>query len=133
MSYGYPTVRNFYIDQTEPYLWVEAISSRNISKVLELYLPTAVLVPTLNADLLKGREQLSQYFHRLLVKDGFRAELQGVVPQRAGKVAAFSGAYTFRWTENGGPKVLPARYTFVVVPTRLGARILTHHSSEVPQ
>ena len=116
-----------------PHLWVEAISSRNIAKVLELYLPTAVLVPTLNADLLKGKDQLTRYFHRLLVKDNFRADLQGVVPQRAGKIASFSGAYTFRWTENGRAKVLPARYTFVVVPTRVGARILTHHSSEVPQ
>jgi hypothetical protein len=100
--------------------------------VLELYLPNAVLVPTLNKNVLQGKKQLGQYFTRLLAKDGLCGEVNSVVAQRIGRSGVFSGIYTFRWSEAGAPKALQARYTYVVVPTRAGARVLTHHSSQVP-
>ena len=117
-----------------PYIWMEALCSRSVPKILDLYLPNAVLVATFNKAPLQGKKQLAAYFSNLMKKDGLCGRIDGIVPQRVGKTGAvYSGLYTFQFSENGRPKAVQARFTYVVVPTRLGARVLTHHSSEVPR
>lgn len=112
---------------------METLCKRSVPEMLNLYLPNAVLVPTYNKDVLQGKKQLGDYFKRFLGKDGLCGKIDNVVGQRAGRAGIFSGRYTFFFRENGIPRTVHARYTYVVIPTRSGAKILTHHSSEVPK
>ena len=116
-----------------PHIWMEQLGKRSVEGMVDLYLPTAVLVPTYNRDVLRGKKQLAAYFKRFLAKDSLTGTVNNVVGQRVGKAGVFSGIYTFYFRDGAMPQQVRARYTFVVVPTRLGARILTHHSSEVPK
>ena len=115
-----------------PHLWMETLCTGSVPKMLELYLPNAVLVATYNKDVLQGKPRLAAYFRTFMQKKGLCGQIDGIVPQRLGRSGIFSGLYTFRWRERGNPKTVQARFTYVVVPTRAGPRILTHHSSEVP-
>ena len=113
--------------------WLEAVRSRSVGRVLNLYTDEAVLVPTLGPTVLQGKAQLAPYFHRFLAKQNLRGRLDCVVTQRLGpKDQILSGLYTFAWTERGKPHHLRARFTYVIVETPKGWRILTHHSSAVP-
>lgn len=116
-----------------PHIWMERLSKRSVDGMLDLYLPNAVLVPTYNRDVLQGKDSLRAYFQRFLAKDGLTGTVNNIVGQRVGKAGIFSGIYTFFFRDGAIPQQVRARYTFVVVPTRSGARILTHHSSEVPK
>lgn len=109
-----------------PQLWMDRLCSRSLPAVLSLYAPSAVLIPTFGARVLRGRAELATYFKEFV---GSRPNLCGsidsIIKQRLpGAVTIWSGDYTFRWS--GG--VSKARYTFV----HSDFGIVTHHSSARP-
>jgi hypothetical protein len=99
-----------------------------MERVLGLYAPDAVLVPTYSEEILRGHEELAGYFDEFLYKEDFCGRITEVFHQ--GPVV--SGTYVFQWTEGGRPMQVEARFTFVFINTPSGQKILTHHSSEVP-
>jgi len=119
-------------------IWMEAVCSRSVKRVVDLYTENAVLVPTLNPGVLQGKRQLAAYFEKFLSKQDLCGRIDCVVTQSLGRADAprqgqiYSGLYTFAWIELGSPKEIQARFTYVVVPTRRGWKILNHHSSAVP-
>ena len=115
-----------------PYVWMQRVCSGSIPYVLSLYTEQAVLVPTYSRAILQGHRQLGAYFHDFMGKEGLCGTIDGLITQSIGEAQVYSGFYTFHWTEQGVPKKVGARFTYVVVPTANGPRILTHHSSEVP-
>ena len=118
------------------------VCTRSVDSVLGLYRPNAVLVATYNRDILQGHAQLASYFQRFLGKDDLCGQIDGVIEQDLGKVKVLSGIYTFRFREGGHPKAVKARFTFVLTPENIRSgriwtgserwRIVTHHSSEMP-
>ena len=125
-----------------PALWMHMVCSQSVKSVLSLYRPDAVLVATYNRDILQGHTQLRAYFRRFLGKDNLCGEINGMVEQDLGDVKVLSGIYTFRFSERGQPKAVQARFTFVLTPENVRSgrvwtdsqrwRIVTHHSSEMP-
>jgi hypothetical protein len=112
-----------------PQIWMRTLCSGSVRAMLELYVPNAVLVPTYSEEILQGHAELAGYFEEFLDKENFCGRIDEVIEQ--GPVA--SGTYTFRWTERGRPQQVQARFTYVFVNTPAGRKILTHHSSEVPE
>ena len=127
---------------TFPELWMRMVCSGSVDGVLSLYRHDAVLVPTYDRNILQGHPQLRRYFEYFLQKEGLCGQIDGLVTQEEGGLKTISGVYTFRWSEDGVPKGVRARFTYVLVPegVRTGHiwasdkrwRILTHHSSEMP-
>ena len=86
--------------------------------------------------------ELAEYFKMFLGKEGLCGRIDGLVEQDLGSVKSVSGIYTFGWTERGRPKSVAARFTFVLTPESIHTgrvwvadkrwRIVTHHSSEMP-
>jgi hypothetical protein len=111
-----------------PQIWMQTLCSGSVPAMLELYVPNAVLVPTYSEEILQGHDELADYFDEFMDKENFCGRIDEVI--RQGSVV--SGVYTFRWTENGRRQQVEARFTYVFVNTPEGPRILTHHSSEVP-
>lgn len=97
--------------------------------MLELYAPNAVLVPTYSEEILQGHAELAGYFAEFMDKEDFCGRIDEVIEQ--GPVV--SGTYTFRWLEDGVPEQVEARFTYVFANTPQGRKIVTHHSSEVPE
>jgi len=115
-----------------PTVWMDTICTGNPAQVLRLYMPNAVLVPTYDPKVLRGHPELLAYFNRFMAKEGLCGKIQSTFVQDVGRAKVLSGLYKFQFIEDGIPKSVNARYTFVIVPTRAGWRIAEHHSSEVP-
>jgi hypothetical protein len=128
--------------QNFPELWMHTICQGSVEGVLGLYRPNAVLVPTYSDRVLSGHRELAKYFKMFLGKEGLCGRIDGLVEQDLGSVKSVSGIYTFGWTERGRPKSVAARFTFVLTPESIHTgrvwvadkrwRIVTHHSSEMP-
>jgi hypothetical protein len=101
--------------------WAAAFNSGDPRKVLALYRKDGVLIPTLEAKILIGRDGMLPYFVDLLVTKGAKVVVNDYLSR--GKVE--SGFYTFYLADG---TQLGARFTFVPQ----GGKIQTHHSSAIP-
>ena len=110
---------------------METIAEGNPRDVLALYAPTAVLVPTYSDRVLRGHKELLGYFNRFLgQRPGMTGTIDTITRQQPGYgLDIYSGTYTFYVP---GEAPVPARYSFVVGPSRHGPTILNHHSSAMP-
>jgi len=101
--------------------WADAIEARDPHLITSLYTADALLLATLEAQPLVGRQAIYPYFVNLARKGGLH------VIWEAGWVVnkvTYAGLYTFKW--DGGS--VAARYTFVLS----GDEIVHHHSSQMP-
>jgi uncharacterized protein (TIGR02246 family) len=118
-----------------PARWMARVCEGDVSAILALYEPDAVLVPTYGRAVLRGRVELGGYFRTFTAdRPGLCGRIDTATVQGgAGRTRVVSGTYTFAWDGPDGPESAAARYTFVLVPSRKnGWRILTHHSSAKP-
>jgi hypothetical protein len=90
-------------------------------------------LPGAGLGVLIGRVHLVGYFDRFMGNQDLCGTIDTVITQDLGAVTVYSGTYTFNWIEYGRPNSGRARYTYVVVMTPEGPKIVTHHSSELPQ
>jgi hypothetical protein len=102
--------------------WQHALRSGNPKAVTSIYAPNALLLPTLDARVLKGRRAILPYFVKLSKKPGLHVQWHGK-PTRVGPNAV-AGLYRFVWDDGS----LNARYTFIVKD----GKIIHHHSSAMP-
>ncbi len=112
-------------------LWAEAVSSRDVERVVALYAPDAVLVPTLSNTLRLNPLGIAEYFTEFLLGGPQPRILQSFV-QEMGDVAVFSGVYRFTMTALPDRPEIDARFTFVYQRQQPGWTIVTHHSSVMP-
>jgi uncharacterized protein (TIGR02246 family) len=123
--------------RTFPKAWGAAVSSGNPDSALELYAPSAVLVPTYGASILLGRKEIAKYMGQFMSRPNLRVSITQLFPCRTGPTPVVSGFYSFVWGSGGAGERAAARFTFVLAPARtpdgrVGWKIITHHSSVVP-
>ena len=114
--------------------WNAAAQSRDPDRVVALYAPDAVLLPTVSNQIRRNHTEMRAYFVDFLAL-GPAAVLEDYNLRELGSVAINSGVYTFTFASPppGAFRVVTARYTFVY--ERRGGRwpIIEHHSSRMPE
>lgn len=110
-------------------LWAAAMNSTYVSKVMELYAPNAVLIPSMSSQLKKTAEQIKEYFGTFLTKSDFKIEIIEASKQELEDIIVESGIYIFSWMVKEKPHRVSARFTLVIQ----NEKIIQHHSSVSPQ
>ncbi len=108
--------------------WLVAVNDHDLEQVCSLYLPDAILLPTLSQTIRDTPGSIRDYFVQFLAKPGLRASLEHCYVQEYSEIKIDSGVYLFTWQENGHTKAAKARFTFVIKDNK----IAEHHSSLVP-
>ena len=116
--------------------WISNINEENLSAVVEMYAPSAILLPTLSDQIYVGREQIQQYFIKFLGKDDLNGHFTKMYIQIADDTAIASGMGVFTYlnsSQKNRRKIdVDFRYSFVVQKGQSGWHILNHHNSLVP-
>ena len=120
--------------------WVNAIKSGDPKQVTALYLDNGILLGTFSNKERTGHELILEYFENLL-KSPVEVEIVSNHPvfeqiedddeddEKGVSCAANSGLYNFV-TEG---KTINARFSFVFMETNDGWKIISHHSSVMPE
>lgn len=93
-----------------------AFDESNVERLLDLFDDDAVFIGTSAAAATRDRQSIRSYFEDFFSGyaptglDFVSLEIQ----QLAGNVAVVSGASAYRWTQDGRPVSLPARFTLVL-------------------
>lgn len=115
--------------------WTEVISSGRVDKVLALYAPDAILVPTLSDEIGEREDERRRYFETFLSNESLSCEIlvqKRRVSQKLGTVV-IGGLYTFRFRRKGGDNVVPARFLFTFEEIDGRWLITGHHSSRLSE
>lgn len=117
-----------------PRIWLDAVCSRNLGRLVELHLPTAtVLVPYLPQPL-QGRQALRTGLAPLVEREALAGSLEAGIDHRLGRRGVlYAGRLTLGWRARGVPTREAYHYSFLVVPTRHGARALHVHLAPRPK
>ncbi|MDF3054392.1 MAG: putative secreted protein [Gammaproteobacteria bacterium] len=116
--------------------WVEAVTTAKgkPEKVLALYAPDAVLLPTLKEGPFKTREELQKYFVGFTSLKKLSAKTNKISVKVSGNIGMASGIYTFSYIDSkGNPVSTKARFTFVYEKIDGKWLIIKHHSSASPE
>ena len=108
--------------------WVSAIKGGDANQVVNLYRDSAILLGTFSNKERIGRGLILEYFENLL-KSPVEVEIVSEHPNVFESVAINSGLYNFV-TEG---KTINARFSFVYMETNDGWKIVSHHSSVMPE
>jgi uncharacterized protein (TIGR02246 family) len=111
-------------------LWNDAVKTANPDKVVDLYAPDAILLPTVENGPLIGRAAIRGYFvHFLASKPSGKIDERTI---RIGCNAALdAGLYTFTYDNGNTPT--PARFTYIYEYEGGRWLIAHHHSSKRPK
>jgi uncharacterized protein (TIGR02246 family) len=113
------------------YRWAATVATRDVDKVLELYAPDAILVPTLSNQVRDCDDSRRNYFENFLANDGLVCDIQVFkkrVSRKLGTVVV-GGLYTFVYRENHEQRTVPARFLFTFEQIDGQWMITGHHSS----
>ncbi|WP_299293626.1 nuclear transport factor 2 family protein [Nitrosopumilus sp.] len=109
--------------------WVEKIRTNDPNQVAELYHPEDGLLLGTFSDIERpGHDLILKYFENLL-KSQVDVEIVTQHKHETDSLVANSGLYNF--IVDG--KTVKARYTFVFIKTGDAWKILSHHSSVLPE
>lgn len=110
--------------------WAEAISTKDPRKMIELYAPDALLIPTFD-QILKGRKKIYPYFVEFLDKKDMKCTIIKNEHLTLGdEFMTCSGYYKFEFIDEAGiDEMVLARYTYIF---NKDGKIIVHHSSEQP-
>ena len=108
-------------------VWVERIRDNNANLVTELYHDDGLLLGTFSDIERHGKELIFNYFENLL-KEKIDVEIITHHEHKIDSLVVSSGLYNFK--VDG--KIIKARFSFVFVKTKGSWKILSHHSSELP-
>jgi uncharacterized protein (TIGR02246 family) len=113
--------------------WIDAMSSKDIEKVVALYHPEAVLWGTRSPTLRDTPATVRDYFNILrTVPPSYKAVIGEQRIRLYGDIAINTGTYTFSEVRDGKEVVRPARFSFVYRNSGGRWLIVDHHSSAVP-
>ena len=108
--------------------WVENIRSNDANKVADLYHKKGLLLGTFSNIERSGQNLILDYFNDLL-KSQVDVEIVTKHEYKSETIATASGLYNF--ILNG--QKIEARFSFVFLKTKERWKILSHHSSVLPQ
>ena len=104
------------------------------SPVTSLYAEDGVLWGTISDKLRTDPEAITDYFINAYEKlPNLTVEFKDPHVRVYGDTAVNSGYYTFTYEKDGEKKVLPARYTFVLIKRDGNWLLIDHHSSGMPK
>ena len=109
--------------------WNSALQSRDPNRVVALYAPDAILLPTVSNQVRHNHQEIKSYFVDFIAK-GPSGKIDQSNIRLFDHLAINSGVYTFSFDDQ---TEVQARYTFVY--RRQGDRwmIIEHHSSKMPE
>ena len=108
--------------------WVEKIKTNDPNQVAELYHDDGLLLGTFSDKERPGHELILEYFENLL-KSQVDVEIVTQHKHETDSLAVNSGLYNF--IVDG--KTVNARFSFVFIKTGDDWKILSHHSSVIPE
>ena len=112
--------------------WENSLNEGDLEGILSLYASDAVLWGTFSETIRDDRGLIRGYFEALLQRKNVGVTFGATVHRVYRDVHLFSGTYEFSY-EDGGPVILPSRFTFVICKVEDGSyRIVEHHSSLMP-
>ncbi|MCB9047296.1 MAG: DUF4440 domain-containing protein [Chitinophagales bacterium] len=109
--------------------WAAAMNTHDVTHVIGLYSPHAILIPSMSSQMKKTAGQIKEYFAEFLAKPEFKVEIIDATTQMLEDITVESGIYIFSWTVKRKPHRVSARYTLVIQ----NDKIIQHHSSVAPQ
>ena len=111
--------------------WTEAVASGRVEKVLGLYAPDAILVPTLSNEIIVAEAGRRSYFEFFLSDGGPTCTVNcdtTRIDDKLGTVA-IGGIYTFCFPRPTGEETVPARFLFTFEELEGRWLITGQHSS----
>lgn len=115
-------------------LWADTIGRADPDAMVRLYEEDAVLHGTRSPVIRRGHAAIREYFAEAARVTGLRMKFQEPMQIRVfGDIAVNTGNYAVTLIENGTPRTIPLRYSFVY--RRIGSewKIVDHHSSVIPE
>ena len=109
--------------------WNAALKSRDPNRVVALYAPDAILLPTVSNQVRHNHQEIESYFVDFIVK-GPSGKIDQSNIRLFDHLAINSGVYTFSFDDQ---TEVQARYTFVYRRQDDGWVIIEHHSSKMPE
>ena len=109
--------------------WNDTLATGDATKVSQLYVSDAVLLPTISNQVRLTDQERIDYFKDFL-KKGPRGKIDSRTIRTGCNKAIDAGVYTFTFKDN---TQVTARYTFTYVWDGQGWKISTHHSSAMPE
>ena len=110
--------------------WGKSVARKDKAAVLNHYVDTGTLWPTLSNELRQGHDRIGDYFDHFLPKiDGDVEWNQCLFQSISDTHCVWSGIYTFSLTSG----VTRARFTYTLVKQDGEWKILHHHSSLMPE
>lgn len=111
--------------------WTEAVAAGQIDAILPLYVPDAILVPTLSNEIVVTEDGRRKYFEFFLSDGGPDCAVERIVSRTDRKLgtATLAGIYSFRFQRPLGEEIVPARFLFTFEEINARWLITGHHSS----
>ena len=109
------------------YTWVKRIKSNNAIDVASLYHQDGLLLGTFTNYERKGKEQILDYFNALF-NSKIDVEIKTKHIYETKSLSTVSGLYNFRVDD----KIIEARFSFVFLKVSHKWKIISHHSSLIP-
>lgn len=115
--------------------WMQAVNDGDIEKLVALYHPSAILIPTFSNRILDTPEKIRSYFEKL----GNRKELSIALHEKTlsvqdlkNDIFILNGIYNWRFLVDEEILNFEARFSYVLNLTE-PAPIVHHHSSQIPR
>lgn len=115
-----------------PQTWVELLCKRDLKRLTELYLPTATCWLPTTIPCVQGRRAIRSQLEQLARRDALFGTTASLAAHNLGRVNLYTGELSLGWRERGIPARGRFRLSMLVVPTRVGPRIVHHHLSAPP-
>jgi uncharacterized protein (TIGR02246 family) len=112
-------------------LWNEALQTGQADKVVELYAPDAILLPTVSDRVRHNHNEIKDYFEHFLPKKPV-GKIDEANVRIFGGIAINSGIYTFKF-QIEPIQTVQARFTYVYRKEGDKWLIIEHHSSVMPE
>ena len=115
--------------------WTKAIEERDLERVLALYDQQAVLIPTFSDVILATPAKISDYFARVMRREGLQIALHAKTLREqtlSADLAILSGIYTWKFLVEDELITYEARFSFIL-NLEAAAPIMHHHSSQIPR
>ncbi len=115
--------------------WVKAVNKGQMEKLISLYHPSAILIPTFSNKILNTPKKRREYFKKLVSREelGIEVHKNTVKIQKLNdQFYTLNGIYKWRFKVEGEILIFEARFSYIV-DTTSSTPIVHHHSSQVPR
>ena len=109
--------------------WIEKIRSNDANQVADLYHKKGLLLGTFSTTERSGQSLILDYFNNLLRSQQVDVEIITKHEYKSESIATASGLYNFILND----QKIEARFSFVFLKTKTKWKILSHHSSILPE